>query len=293
MAKYIITGANGYVGRSLCEFLKNKGYKDIITIGRKGCDYNVDLSDMTSTDMVFNDISFEEQMSDVPAPDCIFHFAGINQSQDWDELWSGNVCTTASVLSASRRFTCKKVVIGSAAEYGIPQRTPVSEEHPLRPISKYGLSMALRTGVAKRFAELGDDVVVARLFNLIGKGMQEKFVLGSFLRQLKGKTITVGSIKDIYRDFIDIEDACGAFMTIANKGVSGEVYNVCSGASYELDDILHMMLDASGSKAKVKVDPKLVRKNDVKDITGGRTKLRDIGWKPKYSMEDSVTRLFR
>jgi GDP-4-dehydro-6-deoxy-D-mannose reductase len=124
--------------------------------------------------------------------------------------------------------------------------------------------------------------------------MQDKFVLGSFLRQIKNKskTITVGSIKDVYRDFIDIEDACEAFLTIAKKGYQGEVYNVCSGTSYELDDILHMMLEESGSKAKVKVDEKLVRKNDVKDITGSRAKLRDLGWKPKISMEESVKRLF-
>lgn len=140
--------------------------------------------------------------------------------------------------------------MGSAAEYGEISNNdnPVTEDHPLNPISIYGWSKAAQTQLAHLYVKTyGVNIVIARTFNLIGKGMSDKLFVGRVEKQIDAvlsgdaENISVGSL-DAERDYIDIENACTMYYTIAVKGKAGEAYNVGSGAAISMKDLLNNLL---------------------------------------------------
>jgi GDP-4-dehydro-6-deoxy-D-mannose reductase len=164
-----------------------------------------------------------------------------------------------------------------------------------KPLTRYGISMAARTAVAAGYAQLGCDVMVGRLFNPLGRGVSEGMAPGSFAKQVadiaNGRAhgpILVGNL-DARRDFIDIEDASRAFLAIAEKGKTGEIYNVCSGKSHRIGELLELMMKQASVRAEIKVDQSRIRKNEVPDVYGSTTKItKDTDWKPRINLAESV-----
>ena len=298
MPSYLITGATGYIGGMFARFLRKARPKaEVLGIGRGKCAIEgmecleIDLTDRAATADAVVDFS----------PDFIFHLAGVPYSEDWETLLAGNVKTTISVMEAAGK--CGKgrvVVVGSAAEYGRVESSdqPIKESQALKPLSRYGISMVCRSAITTGFASMGCDAILGRLFNPIGPGLGEHLALGSFAKQVKAiaagrqnAEILVGNLK-AKRDFIDTEDACRAFLAIAEKGRGGECYNICSGRSYALSSLLDMMLDVTDIEAEIRVDGGRIRKGEASDVRGSTEKIsKDTGWKPQVPIEESVRRL--
>jgi len=271
----VITGS-GYISTCLHEFLE-----DSITIGRSNCDYLMDLTDSLAVEKCLIDLQ----------PDYVFHLAGVPFSDSWKEYLSGNVETTYAVLNAVEKAKCRAIVIGSAAEYG-RLRMPLKESQELLPVSPYGLSMKMRTEASRYFYRRGTDVIIARLFNPIGKHLSERYAIGSFMKQLPSGVIKVGNL-GMKRDFIDMEDMCKAFVALAERGHSGEAYNVCSGKSYSYGEIIELMAGESGTLVEIVVDKSRMHGNDIMDVYGSIEKITaHTGWKPEIPIQESVRRLF-
>ncbi|MDD5339663.1 MAG: GDP-mannose 4,6-dehydratase [Candidatus ainarchaeum sp.] len=298
MADYLVTGACGFVGRNFVELLaKERPGSRIVgaglgdcTLGAPGFEYRkADLSDFAAAAALISDVR----------PDFIFHFAGAPGASDWNDLLKANIHTTVAVLEAALKLDKKpKVfVVGSAAEYGAvgTKELPLRETKAPRPVTPYGISMAARTAIATGYAQLGCHVTVGRLFNPLGRGVSEAMAPGSFAKQVaeiaNGKRqgpILVGNL-DTKRDFVDIEDASRAFLAIAEKGKPGEIYNVCSGKSHRLGELLELMMKQASVRAEISVDQSRIRKNEVPDVYGSTSKIaKDIGWKPRISFAESI-----
>ncbi|MFH0737386.1 MAG: NAD-dependent epimerase/dehydratase family protein [Candidatus Micrarchaeota archaeon] len=298
MPSYLVTGATGYIGGMFARFLrKERPRAEVLGIGRGRCGIGgmecleIDLTDVKATEEAVSDFS----------PDFIFHLAGVPYSEDWGALLAGNVKTTISVLEAAAKLgKGRVVVVGSAAEYGRVEGAdlPIKETQALKPLSRYGISMACRGAITRGFSAMGCDAVLGRLFNPIGPGLGENFALGSFAKQIRAISsgtqkaeMLVGNLK-AKRDFIDTEDACRAFLALAEKGKRGEDYNICSGRSYVLSGLLDMMLKEMGLEAEIKVEQGRIRKGEVADVRGSTDKIsKDTGWKPQVPIEESVRRL--
>lgn len=291
----LITGARGFIGRHLAAALR-EGFQGVRVEGvdRAG---SCESPDCRALDLL--EPGCADRVIGGVRPDYIFHLAGVVYSRDLRELYRGNVETTMNILDAVKKagLPARVVVAGSAAEYGdvSSEDLPISEKLVPNPVSPYGVSKVWQTAVARYYVQTGVDTVVGRLFNVIGQGAPEGLSVGAFAGQLKKirrgelpPEMSVGNLKS-RRDFIDVVDACRGLVAIAEKGRSGEIYNICSGSSVSMERVLAMMIEASGLEVKVAVDPARFKGADAGDVRGSSAKISsETGWKPSVPLSGSI-----
>lgn len=244
-----MTGAQGALGESLVARLSL--IPDTVVLGTTRHPERV-VSGTILCDLQ-KKISINEVLSNFK-PTCIFHLAA-SFSHDIETCLDLNVQVPLEILRCVQRLseTCRVVLIGSAAEYGLvkPEENPVTESYPLRPISAYGFSKASQSHLVGLFHSMGVDVVCARIFNLWGARMSERLFIGRIQRQVEEiqsgirTSIEIGPL-DAYRDYISVEEACSLLHKIATHGASGNIYNVATGEPVQMRVLLERILVEQG-----------------------------------------------
>lgn len=246
----------------------------------------------------------EEEMTEkvmgIVKPDWIFHLAAAFSNPDMTE-WEvvhNNMLSEINLFEAVKKtgISPRVLVAGSSVVYGdgnIGGKT--DEKTELKPKSLYAVSKVGQDMLAyKYFAADQVDVIRARPFNHAGARRGPSFVESAFARQIidiersgsKSGEIRVGNLSPT-RDWLDVRDVVGAYIKLMEKGIKGEIYNVCSGTSHSVQDLLDTLIKLSGVDVKVVVDENLVRKNDDPGMTASNEKLiRDTEWKQRYTFED-------
>jgi GDP-4-dehydro-6-deoxy-D-mannose reductase len=138
-------------------------------------------------------------------------------------------------------------------------------------------------------------IVTARSFNHTGPGQPTNFVLPSIAKQfaeieagLRPPRLTVGDIA-VKRDFTDVRDVVQAYIALLQKGRAGEVYNVCSGRAVRLADLVGKFQAICGKTVEIEIDLARVRSNEVAEIVGDSSKIRnETGWSPRIPLEKTV-----
>lgn len=288
MNKVLILGVNGFIGKHFQNYIiKNRLINDFLFTGidksiEKLIDINYKKADLLDY-ANFQNIILDE------LPDYIINLTGIFKADSFNELEDVNVGISRNIFEIilKKCISIKNILlIGSASEYGLNSNLPISENSPLSPINPYGLTKAIQTLYSLfYFNNFAINVNVARTFNLIGKDISSVLSIGSFVKQIKntdnGDTIYVGNL-NTKRDFLNVEDAISAYWKILIRGRKGEIYNVCSGRSYYIKDILNFLIEKSRKKLNISVKNEYTRNNDVSDSFGDNTKLKeDTGWKEK------------
>ena len=173
---------------------------------------------------------------------------------------------------------------------------PVDEGTALRPANPYAV-----TKIAQDFLGLQYNIsykmplIRVRPFNHIGPRQMPGFVVADFAKQIaeielnqQEPIIHVGNL-DAKRDFTDVRDMVKAYGVILEKGVPGDVYNIGSGKSVKIGDILDMLIGLSNSKIEKKLDVSKLRPSDVPEIVCNNTKIRNItSWEPTISLETTL-----
>lgn len=213
--RVLITGASGTLGQALMTRLAANPSDVVIFAPSRSND--CDPLDLRHRDQIVHTIERTR-------PDLIMHLAA-TFSNDFDEAYAVNVNATRHMLKAAEDsgLSTRIVLIGSAAEYGLVsvEENPIVEGRVLRPVSIYGMTKAWQTELAYVHAIRGVDVVVARIFNLIGSGLSERLFIGRLYKQvdelLRGERvrIEVGPLSAV-RDYISIDDAITQLLVIAD-----------------------------------------------------------------------------
>jgi GDP-4-dehydro-6-deoxy-D-mannose reductase len=212
-----------------------------------------------------------------------------------------NVIGTIHLFEAVRKLNIspKIQVAGSSEEYGMvnPNELPITEENPLRPLSPYAVSKVAVDKLSYQYhMSYGLHIVVTRGFNHTGPRRGEVFVSSNFAKQIaeieKGAEpiIHVGNL-DAMRDFTDVRDMVRGYLLAVDKGQPGESYNICSGESITIRDLLDLLISMSRKKIKVQQDPDRMRPSDVEVLQGDCSKFKkQTGWEQtipfKETMED-------
>ena len=180
----------------------------------------------------------------------------------------------------------------------MPQKL-IDEKVQPQPLAWYGFVKHMQTGLGLMHAAKGVDVRIARIFNIGGYGTPATLALGNFAQKIvhieKGMTplLRVGNLSG-RRDFLDIEDVCSALWAIARRGRRGQVYNVCSGQSLNMRQLLDKLIRYSEVKniAVYKEDKKPTA--TTFDIAGSNAKIKQLtGWRPRIGMEESLKNTLR
>lgn len=277
----LITGINGFIGSNLKNHIKE--VKPLWKI------YGIDKGIKGSKLEFRLRLEDKRRLKDILLrlkPKYIFHMCGNTTSKDFKELFNSNVYTTFSLLNTIKEinnYSPRLIIPSSAAEYGpMADSRPLKETDPLRPVSVYGFSKSLQTQVSLMFVRHGLDVVIARMFNVLGPAVPVNLCIGKFAHELalikKGKKrpILYTRILDTKRDFLDIQDVCSCLLSIAIRGEAGEVYNVCRGKSYSIKYLLDKIVEISGVKGLKIIEDKKLEKTDLSDSFGSTHKLKKL-----------------
>jgi GDP-4-dehydro-6-deoxy-D-mannose reductase len=293
----LVTGGTGFVGRYLCAELRGRG-TTVVAAGRAhevGADLALDLADLASV----------QEAIDEARPDVVFHLAAQafvpQATRDPLDTYETNVLGTARVVEAVRRRAPdarpRLLFVSSGEVYGAPEPgdLPLTELAPTRPATAYAASkLAAEAIVLASVRSFGVDAVVTRAFNHIGPGQSERFVVAAFARRLAAiaagaePLFPVGNLTPA-RDFLDVRDVVRAYADLAERGATGEIYNVCSGVATPIQDVLRHLVLYARVPVEIREDPALVRPVDVPFVCGSAAKLRAAtGWTPAYPLARSL-----
>jgi GDP-4-dehydro-6-deoxy-D-mannose reductase len=227
-------------------------------------------------------------------PDAVYHLAAkASVSRSWEEparALTENVTTTLNVLEAVRHEApaAHVVVAGTGEVYGPPRELPVTEGAPMHPQNPYAVSKASAELLAGFYADAhGLRVIRTRAFNHAGPRQSPIFAIASFARQvaegrLRGEDpvrVVTGN-PDVRRDFTDVRCVVRAYRLLAARAPAG-VYNVCSGFTPSIREIVARLGEVAGVGVEHEVDPALVRGHEVMEIRGSHDRLSSAtGWEP-------------
>jgi GDP-4-dehydro-6-deoxy-D-mannose reductase len=300
--RILITGASGFAGRHLAAYAAQQG-AFVYAVSRH--ELNVAAGRAIQADLV--DAESIAQAVQVAQPNYVFHLAAqtpantpINNDRDW---LLTNALITLNVLEAVRlhRPQARVVVVSSSSVYGhvVEHDLPIREDAPLRPTTMYGVSKASQELVAIRYAEeYRLDVMRARPFNQLGPGEPRAMLTSTLAAQVAD--IAAGRAEPVVRmrhratrrDFTDIRDAVRAYWQIAERGLRGDVYNICSGVATPIGDIAAQLIDIAGVAADIEATASVPGANDILVQAGSQAKLaHTVGWKPQYDLRTSLADL--
>lgn len=307
MNKVLITGSTGFVGQHLARHLLSLGtYK---VHGTYRSESSLSLFDDVKDKITFshsnldNAEDVERIIADIQ-PDFLFHLAAqaspaVSFKSPLNTL-TNNITSELHILEAIRNHSkhTRLLSVATGEMYGVikPEDIPVNETTPLKPISPYSVSKIASEYLALQYhLAYKVDVVRVRPFNHIGPGQKDGFVVADFAKQIveieKGKkepVLTVGNL-EARRDFTDVRDIVRAYVLAVEKGESGEVYNIGSGKSHKINDMLHMLLSFSTQKVEVSVDPARIRPIDVPEVRCDYSQFNKVtGWEPQIPFERTL-----
>ncbi len=299
----LVTGAGGFVGHHLVRELEAQGWSVVAAGGPSDerLPVRIDLGDEASLLAAL----------DRAKPETVFHLAAQSFVPESlrapHETYEVNVLGTARLLSAVREHarharTMPRLLFTSSAEvYGARDASelPFLESLSLQPRNPYAASKAAAEAVLLgEMHSFGGDVVIARAFNHIGPGQSERFAAASFARGLAriaagaGTVLEVGNL-DAERDVLDVRDVVRAYVALALHGERGEVYNVCSGRTVAMRELLRELILIAGVPVEVRSDPGRMRPSEIPVSFGSNAKLiARTGWSPRVTLRESLRDIY-
>jgi GDP-4-dehydro-6-deoxy-D-mannose reductase len=308
----LITGGGGFVGQWLARALLARGDSVDLT----GLGVTLEGPPVLSADerarvrWISADIRDAEDVDvslDRSQPDIVFHLAGVSFPPDAERAptsaYDVNALGAVRLLSAIRRRVSANdsgpvvIVVGSGMQYGLhdDREMPLDESAPQRPVTTYAASKAAQEIAALQFhRQFGLRVICTRSFNHSGIGHGSQYLLPSLVSRVIGlkradgaRALSLGN--DVVRDYLHIDDVVRAYVSLAERGRAGEVYNVSSGRGVSVRQLATEVLLHAGVSAEISTEPALVRASDIPVLIGSPAKLaRDTGWAPTKTHADII-----
>ncbi len=240
-------------------------------------------------------------------PDVVIHMAAQAFNGDsWNLEYVTHMTNyqgTLNVLYCAKEVVpeAKLLLACSSAEYGniTEADCPLKEDRLLTPHTPYGVSKAGVENLGRQYAlNYHMKVYLPRMFIHVGTGHPPATAIQNFARQLalikKGvipPEIHVGNLETA-RDFIDVRDGVRAMRILMEKGKIADPVNICNGTAEKIRDILDMLIEISGTNAKVISDPGLFRVADEPLLLGDDTKIKALGYRREYTIHQTLEDVF-
>lgn len=280
MSTILVTGADGFVGPHLLAELGDRAVAG--------------EADVTDPDALAAELRAAQ-------PDAVVHLAAASSVADsWRsgaETWRVNVLGTVTLLDAIRAEApeARTLAVSTGEVYGPTPERPAREDDPPAPLSPYAASKAAAELAAARAARAeGLDVVVARPFQHVGPGQDERFAIGSWTAQIArleeqgGGALEVGDLT-VRRDLTDVRDVARAYRLLLDPSVPAGTYNVCTGRPVVLAGVVETLVGLARAPVEVRQNPALTRRVDVPVLAGDPARIEAAtGWRPEIPLERTL-----
>ncbi len=296
--KALVTGGCGFIGSWLVDELLEKGNEviviDILSFGRKYLNKNAIFYEL--------DILNEEKLNKVfvkEKPEIVFHLAAnsLLRKSIEDPIYdaNSNILGTIKVLECCRKNNIKKIIYTSTggARVGEPSYLPVDENHPIKPLSPYGISKH----TAEHYVEMYGKIYEIEYFifcfgNVYGPrdNTASKRLIPSFIDLvLKGETPIIFGDGNQTRDFIYVLDLVDFLIESIDKlgGTENKLFHLANGEQVSVNEVVRLLKKISGKNFEVKHADEI--KGEVKDIVLDiRLVQKELAWSPKTDIEQGL-----
>lgn len=275
MRRAFITGLSGFTGKYLAAELQAAGY-EVFGICRQGEPGEKNLSCV--------DLGDPEAARDLivrVSPDIVAHLAAVSfvDHKHIEEIYLTNIVGTRNLLQSLSGLENppNAVLLASSANvYGNTDTDFITENLPPAPANDYAISKLAMEYMAGLYLDRL-PIFIVRPFNYTGVGQSLEFLLPKIVDHFsrKAEYIELGNT-DISRDFSDVRTVAKSYCRLIERVPTGKIVNICSGRAVSLGEILNIMADISGYKIKVKTNPELIRKNEIKHLRGSNQYLTSL-----------------
>ncbi|MBU9467670.1 GDP-mannose 4,6-dehydratase [Burkholderia multivorans] len=290
-----VTGLTGFTGRYIAQRLEGAGYEVWGTVAPgapRPDDPALARCTLLSVDLLDAD-AVRAAAADA-RPDAVVHLAARAHvaNDEPSQTYAVNIMGTRNLLAALAgldRRPSAVLLASSANIYGNATAGVLDESAPPAPANDYAVSKLAMEYAAKLWTDRL-PIVIARPFNYTGVGQSEAYLLPKLVAHYarNAPRISLGNL-DVSRDFSDVRDVTAAYLRLLEAAPAGETFNVCSERAYSLKEVLAMLSRIAGYVIDVTVDPRFVRHNEVKHLSGSRVKLRRaIGELPITPLDETL-----
>lgn len=314
--KILVTGGAGYIGSHAVKALQKANYEvlilDNLVYGHQ------DIAKTLGAELIVgdtNDRALLDQLFSNHEISAVMHFAayayvGESVSQP-DKYYRNNVVGTLSLLEAMVAANIKKFVFSSTcASYGVPQQTPITEDHPQAPINPYGATKLMVERILQDFdVAYGLKSVIFRYFNAAGADPDgaigedhhpETHLIPLILLTALGKRDAITVYGSDYptddgtciRDYIHVTDLAEAHvlgLQYLLDGNKSEIFNLGNGNGFSVKQVIDTARQVTGQTINVLMGDR--RAGDPPALVGSSVKARKIlNWQPKYADLEIILR---
>ncbi len=273
----LVTGVEGFTGYFVKAELEANGHR---VVGLS--------SDLTDATAVANEISGLQ-------PEAVIHLAGIAfvAEDTANAFYEVNLIGTRNLLEALARHTSnlKSVLVTSSANvYGNSTGGVLDENVAPNPSNDYAVSKLAMEYMTRLWSDKL-PICIVRPFNYTGIGQNEKFLIPKIIKHFKKKepVIELGNI-DVWREFGDVRTVATLYRMLIEDCPQGETFNVCTGKTYSLKEVIELCENLTGHKIEIKVNPAFVRENEVRELKGDNSRLlKQLGAFKSYTFEETLS----
>ncbi|MBN2020602.1 MAG: UDP-glucose 4-epimerase GalE [Sedimentisphaerales bacterium] len=309
--RILVAGGAGYIGSNMTAMLADEGHQPVVydnlSKGHKAAIEGFEFvkGDLDDFDLLAATLKKYEI-------ETVMHFgAFIEAGESVTEplkYYRNNVSNTQTLLSAMEKAGVGKFVFSSsAAVYGIPDKSPVTEQTPKNPVNPYGETKLAVERMCHHQAVAGKlNYAALRYFNACGAGRSstlgedhrpESHLIPLTIFAATGKTYEIKIFGTDYptpdgtciRDYIHIEDLCLAHLLAMKKLDKGSelIYNLGIGKGHSVREVIDTVKKASGKSFKVIETQR--RPGDPPVLVCDATKAKkELGWQPKWTSLEKI-----
>ena len=279
--KIAVTGAGGFIGKALTEYLQEKG-EEVMALDSK----RLDVTDKPAVERLpFREISH------------VVHLAGRTfVPRSWEapvEFVETNTMGTLHMLEFCRVHEIPMTYI-SAYIYGQPEKNPIGEGDAVNPNNPYAKSKYMAEELCEFYArQFGVKVCIIRPFNVYGPGQKENFLIPQIIAHaMREDCIRVLDLAP-RRDYIYLDDLLEAIWLTVHQVQEYDVFNIGSGVSYSVEEVIEKIQGILGSGKPVACKNE-TRKNELNDVVADITHAREVlGWRPAHSLEQGLEEMIK
>jgi len=294
-----VTGGAGFIGHNVAMYLKERGYDVLVYDNLERAAPNaINMLNDYGITVIKGDVRDTYTLSNaLTNTDTVIHAAAyvdVNESLTKPvEYINNNTVGTAAVANECLKHGIPMIMLSSAAVYGNPTKLPIPEDHPINPLSPYGLSKALSETITKFLGNKGLKYIILRPFNVYGprQGNNYAGVIKRFIERAKqGLPPIIHGDGTQTRDFIHILDVARFIELILNEETWGETLNVGTGTPTRIIDLAKLIISLYNIKEEpIFTEP---RPSDIKhsyaDITKAKTLIK---FQPKINLKEGLKTL--
>jgi len=304
--KALVTGAAGFIGSNLCDYLIEKGW-DVVGVDSFTTHYDPQFKRLNLYDLSFNDnfeliekdlayMPHEELVELIKSVDVVFHLAaraGVRSS--WGERFvhylSDNILVTQNLLDAMKEVPSVELFYaGTSSVYG-DTMVPFDVNQRTKPVSPYGVTKNASEDLIRLYHRWhGVHYTILRLFNVYGPRQRPDMAFGRLIMSgLMDKPFNLyGGVK---REFTYVEDVCEAFYKAAERKADCYTYNISGGSVVSMDATIKIIEKELGKEINVLRNPGV--RGDANITQAAEDWRLERWWLPSTLLKDGIEKQIR